>query len=68
MTAFSTDHVKPQQINNHVNLEWYTYKAGKPFRPILFLSIDSFASGGIIHLPPGPWMAVTFLSSHWIGA
>lgn len=35
-----------------------------PFNPILFLSMDSLASGGIIHFPPGPWIAVTFLSSH----
>lgn len=35
-----------------------------PFKPILFLSMDSLASGGIIHFPPGPWMAVTFRSSH----
>ena len=39
-----------------------------PFSPILLLSIDSLASGGIIHLPPGPFIAVTFLSSHLIGA
>lgn len=39
-----------------------------PFRPILLLSMDSLASGGIIHLPLGPFIAVTFLSSHLIGA
>lgn len=38
-----------------------------PFNPILFLSIDSLASCGIIHFPPGPWMAVTILSSNWTG-
>lgn len=40
----------------------------RPFRPILLWSMDSLASGGIIHLPPGPFIAVTFLSSHVIGA